>query len=326
MKRTFIMLLCISLTISVYSFDNDTLKVNNGLGFSIKIEGVYSDIFITNINNQNAYGAGQLTITSVNLGIYYKGFGINYSPPFLASSGTDYYTDNYSDYAGFQTFYYANWWGVDIYSQKFNGYFVGDEDMLEYRPDWELSEDGFHWAQEMKSKNQSINIYGKILGKQKLSDYFFQPTLTRKSKVGLFGLVSLDKQNVYDTEGLFIPEAELDYPELTDGFDYNQISASAGLGASGTLFIKNFYFSTALAVGYTYSKIANSWSTGNFNGYYFDWDLLNLKVFTGLQAKMVQFELGYVNDFCSGNINDNYELQYSSTFVYAKLSVRFPTK
>jgi hypothetical protein len=203
---------------------------------------------------------------------------------------------------------------------------VGDEDMLEYRPDWELSEDGFHWAQEMKSKNQSINIYGKILGKQKLSDYFFQPTLTRKSKVGLFGLVSLDKQNVYDTEGLFIPEAELDYPELTDGFDYNQISASAGLGASGTLFIKNFYFSTALAVGYTYSKIANSWSTGNFNGYYFDWDLLNLKVFTGLQAKMVQFELGYVNDFCSGNINDNYELQYSSTFVYAKLSVRFPTK
>lgn len=326
-KLSKISLLILTVIIAQTSIaQNDTIEnTYNSLRISFKIEGVNSSTNITSSDHNRSYGPTQLTVPGFNVGLFYKGFGISYTPSFV-SRARDYYTDYYSEYQGFELFLYFKKWGIDIYSQNFMGFLIGDPDFEHYRPDWVLSEDGFHWDQDMKSTNHSINFYVKIFGKYRLGDYFFKPAYTRKSKLGVFGILSMDKRSILNTEGIFIPEAEPDFTEIYNFFDFHQYKLDIGVGGTATLFLRKLYLSTALAGGYGISSVSNKTGAGNFDELNFRFNILNMKIFTGFQGKYFRLELGAVIDNDGGRIDQTYKIQYNSSYAFMNVVFQIPLR
>jgi hypothetical protein len=297
-----------------------------GFGFSIKIANVDNMVSIIKNENKFDYYGATLPKNYLDFGLYYKGFGINYAPPIFSATIQDDATKHYSKFSGFQTFYFAKWWGIDIYSQKALGYYVGVEPMLHYIPNWSVGDDYRGWGQEMNSRNQSLNFYLRLLGKRALSDYFFQPAQTRKSKIALFGVLSLDKRKVSETNDFIILQAKQDFSDIYDGFTYQQYKGTIGLGLTATFYLWKFYLSGAYAFGYGISNTYSNYFNDTFSDLAYNFDAMQLKIFTGLQTKAVKYEAGVIIDADTGTLNENYNLQFQSTYMFFKATYRFPSK
>ena len=297
----------------------------SGLGFSITPGAVDSWVNISEIDDFNkTYSAMTLPQMSYSFGLYYKGFSIRYAPKIKTHSHEDQLTDNYSSVTGLNTSYYHKRIGAQLYWQSFYGYNTDDFTKDDYKNSDATYEE--YWAQEMTAQNRSLNIMYLLLGKRTLSDYFHSPTEIRRSKIGLYGIMSFDRRKVYNTEDLFIEDAKADFPELANGFTFNQWKGDLGIGSVGTVFLGNFYLSLNLAFSYGIVKVDNTIDGQAYNKIYSDFDLLNFSYYLGYQAKAFKFELGVIIERDSGRINDTYEMSFQSNYIFGRLSFRFPTK
>lgn len=224
-------------------------------------------------------------------------------------------------------YYYSKRFGAEIYHKHYKGYLVPHETDGVISP-WNLDEIGYENISDMYSKGQVLNLYGRIIGRHQLSDYFCSPLENRDEvKLGIYGLFSLRRKKIDETSNFFFGERSIPFEDISDGFISSQLKTSVGIGGTGTAFWgKKIYVSASVAGVVSLIHMNNTVNSGEINEdvykeNYFKGEVLNFKVFAGYWGKALQMEFGNVMEKDYGNINSDFYFEDVTSYYYWKIGI-----
>jgi hypothetical protein len=257
-------------------------------------------------------------LLGVDVTIY--GFGMSFFKN-MGSEETDIYGK--TEYTDYQFYYFSNNYGIDLYYQKYKGFYIDYDEPEKEIPGWQPG-DPYPQRSDMSASSMGFNLYYNFF-----PEYFsLQSSLKhnkKNDKSGASLLIMLYQANftIKGDYSLIPPERESYYSKDDRGFKegvFRSIGIAPGVGFNVSL-CSNYFFSGAFFLGTGFYSQKFTTDTGEYDNITYGYKI-NLKLSTGYESDRFIIGLTIFYDDNLYKLNDG-EISFDLAVIDFFAGIRF---